>query len=161
MTIAQGASTVEPSISKEEGGTPVKIGVPLCDLTAALYGAYAVMAALLARQRTGEGQLVDVSLYEAGVALAVWESAGYWTTGEVPERLGSAHRVSAPYQAVRTADGYVTIGATSPPNWSRFCRALGLEHLEHDPRFATNAARRARYRELAASPGTIRPGSGR
>jgi formyl-CoA transferase len=147
--ILQGMSGLM-SITGEEDGPPVKVGVPICDLTAALYGAYAILAALLARERTGEGQFIDVSLYEAGVALAVWEAATYWATGEVPGRLGSAHRASAPYQAIRTADGYITIGATSPPTWSRFCRALGLERLEHDPRFATNAARRARYKELAA-----------
>lgn len=137
------------STTGEERGPPVKVGVPICDLTAALYGAYAVLAALLVRQRTGEGQFIDVSLYEAGVSLAVWEAASYWTTGDLPGRLGSAHRASAPYQAFRTADGYITIGATSPPLWSRLCRALGLAHLEQDVRFATNAARRARYRELA------------
>src|SRR5919206_3500983 len=147
--ILQGMSGLM-SITGEEGGPPVKVGVPICDLTAALYGAYAILAALRVRDQTGEGQYVDISLYEAGVALAVWEAATYWATGEVPQRLGSAHRVSAPYQAVRTADGYVTIGATSPPNWSRFCRALGLEHLERDPRFATTAHRRARYQALAA-----------
>jgi formyl-CoA transferase len=146
--ILQGMSGLM-SITGDEAGPPVKVGVPVCDLTAALYGACGILAALLVRDRTGEGQFIDVSLYESGVALAVWEAASYWTTGEVPQRLGSAHRASAPYQAVRTADGYVTIGAGSPPNWTRLCRALGLDSLEHDPRFATNAARRERYRELA------------
>lgn len=146
--ILQGMSGLM-SITGEEGGPPVKVGVPVCDLTAALYGAYAVLAALLVRQRAGAGQFIDISLYEAGVSLAIWEAASYWTTGEVPERLGSAHRASAPYQAVRTADGYVTLGATSPPNWKRLCRVLRLEHLEHDAKFATNAARRAHYQELA------------
>lgn len=146
--ILQGMSGLM-SITGEPDGPPVKVGVPICDLTAALYGAYAVLAALLVRARTGEGQFIDISLYEAGVSLAVWEAAAYWTTGEVPERLGSAHRSSAPYQAVRTADGYITIGATSPPNWSRFCEVLGLQHLENDPRFATNAERHARHKELA------------
>ncbi|MGI8424656.1 MAG: CaiB/BaiF CoA transferase family protein, partial [Chloroflexota bacterium] len=115
-----------------------------------LYGAYAVLAALLARARSGAGQLIDVSLYEAGVSLAVWEAAAYWTTGDVPERLGSAHRASAPYQAVRTADGYVTLGATTPPTWAALCRVLGLTRLRDDVRFSSNAERRARYRELAA-----------
>jgi crotonobetainyl-CoA:carnitine CoA-transferase CaiB-like acyl-CoA transferase len=146
--ILQGMSGVM-SITGEPDGAPVKVGVPLCDLTAALYGAYAVLAALLSRQQTGEGQLIDVSLFEAGVSLAVWEAASYWTTGQVPERLGSAHRASAPYQAFRTADGYVTVGATTPNTWSAFCRVLGLEHLRDDPRFANTAERRARHAELA------------
>jgi formyl-CoA transferase len=88
-------------------------------------------------------------MLEAGIALQVWETSGYFATGEVPEPLGSAHRTSAPYQALRTADGYITVGATSPRPWTAFCQALGLEHLENDERFATNAARRARYEELA------------
>src|SRR5262249_30467002 len=90
------------------------------------------------------------SLFESAIALEVWETSGYFATGDVPEPLGSAHRVSAPYQAVRTADGYITIGATSPRNWTAFCAALGLQDLEHDVRFANVADRRARYEELAA-----------
>lgn len=147
--IVQGMSGLM-SITGEEGRPPVKVGVPIADLTAALYGAFSVTSALLARARTGEGQFVDISLLEAALSLAVWETSGYFTTGVVPERLGSAHRVSAPYQAIRTADGYITIGATTPRNWAAFCRALGLDHLIDDERFATTAARRARYKELAA-----------
>ena len=147
--ILQGMSGLM-SITGEPDGAPVKVGVPICDLTAALYGAYAVLAALLSRAGTGRGQLIDVSLFEAGVSLAVWEAAAYWTTGQVPERLGSAHRASAPYQAVRTADGYVTLGATTPPTWAALCRVLGLQQLRDDPRFASTAERRARHRELAA-----------
>jgi crotonobetainyl-CoA:carnitine CoA-transferase CaiB-like acyl-CoA transferase len=146
--ILQGMSGLM-SITGEPDGAPVKAGVPLCDLTAALYGAYGVLAALFVRARTGDGQFIDVSLYEAGVSLAVWEAAAYWTTGEIPARLGSAHRASAPYQAVRTSDGYVTLGATTPATWFGLCRVLGLEHLRDDPRFATNSERRARYQELA------------
>src|SRR5919206_526381 len=123
--ILQGMSGLM-SITGEEGGPPVKVGVPICDLTAALYGAYAVLAALRVRDETGEGQHVDISLFEAGVSLAVWEAGTYWATGEVPQRLGSAHRVSAPYQAVRTADGYVTIGAMTPGLWPTLCYELGL-----------------------------------
>ncbi|HEY0584048.1 MAG TPA: CoA transferase, partial [Chloroflexota bacterium] len=80
--------------------------------------------------------------------LEVWETSGYFATGQVPEPLGSAHRVTAPYQAIRTADGYITVGATTPRNWSAFCQALALQHLEHDERFAAVSARRARYLEL-------------
>lgn len=146
--ILQGMSGLM-SITGEPDGNPVKVGVPICDLTAALYGAYAVLAALLSRGVSGQGQLIDVSLYEAGVSLAVWEAASYWTTGEVPERLGSAHRASAPYQAVRTSDGYVTLGATTPPTWAALCRVLGLPELRDDPRFTSTAERRARHKELA------------
>jgi formyl-CoA transferase len=123
------------SITGEPDGAPVKVGVPICDLVCALYGALGAVAALTARARTGQGQLVDVNLYESAMSLAVWEAAKYFTTGEVPERLGSMHQNSAPYQAVRAADGWFTVGATSPRNWSGFCRTLGLERLEDAPRF--------------------------
>lgn len=140
--MAQGMSGLM-SITGEEGGTPVKIGVPVCDLTCALYGALAAVTALYARRDTGKGQYIDVSLLEAGVSLAVWEAGRFFATGEVPGPLGTAHQTSAPYQAIRASDGYFTVGATSPPTWSAFCRALGLEDLLDDPRYADNASRHA------------------
>ena len=95
--MAQGMSGLM-SITGEEGGkAPVKIGVPVTDLTCALWGALAAVAALRARERTGRGQFIDVCLFEAGVALAVWEAGRYFATGEVPQPLGSAHQTSAPY----------------------------------------------------------------
>src|SRR5438045_1743876 len=138
------------SVTGEAGRPPVKVGVPAVDLASALYGAFAIATALIARERTGRGQLIDLSLIESGVSLAIWESGVYLTTGEVPGPLGSAHRVSAPYQAFRTADGYVAIGATSPPTWTAFCRAAGLEHLAADPRWRDATARHQRAGELAA-----------
>jgi formyl-CoA transferase len=147
--IAQGMSGLM-SITGEEGGPPVKVGVPLCDLTCALFVTYSILSALIARGRDGEGQAIDVSLMEAGAALEIWETSGYFATGIVPERLGSAHRVNAPYQAFRTSDGYVTIGATSASNWAAFCAETGLEHLMADPRFASVASRKQHEKELAA-----------
>jgi len=147
--ILQGMSGLM-SITGEPGRPPVKVGVPIADLTTALFGAVSIVAALRVRDRTGQGQQIDLSLFESAIALEVWETSSYFASGEVPEPLGSAHRVSAPYQAVRTSDGHITIGATSPRNWTAFCAALGLEHLEHDVRFATVSARRQRYQELAA-----------
>jgi crotonobetainyl-CoA:carnitine CoA-transferase CaiB-like acyl-CoA transferase len=152
--IVQGMSGLM-AITGEPDRPPVKVGVPIADLAAALFGAYAILAALRVRDRTGEGQQIDISLLESAIALQAWETSGYFATGEVPAPLGSAHRVSAPYQAVRTADGYVTVGATSPRNWSAFCAALSLEHLEHDERFASVSARRARYQELVTLIETI------
>ena len=147
--IVQGMSGLM-SITGEAGRPPVKVGVPIADLSAGLYGAFAVVSALLARAQTGRGQQIDIALLEAALSLEVWETSGYFATGVVPEPLGSAHRVSAPYQAIRTADGYITIGATTPANWKAFCGALGLQHLEQDERFAVVSARRAHYVELAA-----------
>jgi formyl-CoA transferase len=146
--IVQGMSGLM-SITGEAGRPPVKVGVPISDLSAAMFGAYAILAALRVRDRDGVGQHIDVSLLESAIALQVWETSGYLATGDVPRPLGSAHRVNAPYQAFRTADGYVTIGATTPGNWHAFCVTLGLEHLESDPRFAKVSERRRRYEELA------------
>src|SRR4029450_6803591 len=96
--IAQGMSGVI-SVTGDEDGAPAKSGVPLSDLAAGLFSAYGILCALEHRDRTGEGQLVDASLLEATMALTVWEASEYWVTGEAPRPLGSAHRLSAPYQA--------------------------------------------------------------
>lgn len=129
------------SITGEAAGDPVKVGVPICDLVCALYGALAAVAALRVREATGQGQLIDVSLFESAMSLAVWEAGRYFATGEIPQRHGSAHQASAPYQAVRAQDGWVTIGAATPRSWSGLCRALGLARLEEDERFGDPTAR--------------------
>ena len=133
--IVQGMSGLM-SITGEDGRPPVKVGVPIADLSAGLFGAYAVMGALFARERTGRGQQVDISMLESALALEIWETSGYFADGRIAQPIGSAHRVSAPYQAFRSADGYITIGATSPANWKALCTALAMEHLEKDERFA-------------------------
>jgi formyl-CoA transferase len=136
------------SITGEEGRAPVKVGVSISDLTAGLYATIGIMGALAVREREGRGQMVDVSMFESSVSLAVWEAGTYFTTGEVPRAAGSAHKLVGPYQAVRAADGHFVIGATTPPNWTAFCRALGLGHLERDPRFVDGTARREHAGEL-------------
>ena len=139
------------SVTGEPGGRPVKIGVPAVDLTSALYGAYAVLSALIARGADGLGQLIDLSLIESGVSLAIWESGVYLTTGEVPERLGSAHRVIAPYQAFRTSDGHIVLGAITPAAWEALRALVGTQQLtDDDPRWRDPASRRAHAAELAA-----------
>ncbi|SDE07204.1 CaiB/BaiF CoA transferase family protein [Nocardioides lianchengensis] len=120
---------------------PAKVGVPICDLMCAMYVALGVTAALRERDRSGRGQHLDVSLYESGVSLGVWEAGRYFGDGTVPGPQGSAHQSQAPYQAVVTADGHVTVGANTPGLWLRFCAALGLDALPEDPRFADNAGR--------------------
>ena len=136
------------SVTGEEGGAPVKIGVSISDLTAGLYATIAVLGALRVRDRDGKGQLLDISMFESSVSLAVWEAGTYFTTGEVPRAAGSAHKLLGPYQAIRGADGHFVIGATTPPNWTAFCAALGLERLERDPRFDDGTKRRAHAHEL-------------
>lgn len=115
---------------------PVKIGVPICDLTTALYVSLAITAALYERNASGTGQYIDVSLMESGVSFAVWEAGAYFADGSVGVRHGSAHQNQAPYQAVITKDGFVTIGANTPRNWAAFCNALDLTDLLDDPRYS-------------------------
>ncbi|WP_285776929.1 CaiB/BaiF CoA-transferase family protein [Microtetraspora sp. NBRC 13810] len=136
------------SITGMPDGDPVKAGVPVADLTCGLYGALAATAALRARELTGEGQHIDVSLLESAVSLAIWEAGKYFATGESGRPLGSAHQSSAPYQAVRTADGWCTLGAVTPKTWTGLCTALGLPGLLADPRYADAHDRHALRHEL-------------
>jgi formyl-CoA transferase len=138
------------SITGTPDGAPTKIGVPICDLVCALYVALAVTAALRDRDRTGLGQHVDVSLLEAGVSFAVWEAGKYFATGEVGRPMGSAHQSTAPYQAVRTSDGYVTLGAVTTKTWAALCDVLGLGALQADPRYADASTRHGHREALIA-----------
>jgi formyl-CoA transferase len=138
--IAQGMSGIM-SVTGEPGAPPAKSGLPISDLAAGLFAAYGILCALEHRDRTGEGQLVDTSLLEAAMALTVWESAEYWVTGEAPKALGSAHRLAAPYQALRASDGFFTVGANTDRLYEGFCRAIGRPELAKDARFMDRAAR--------------------
>ncbi len=138
------------SITGEPDAPPVKVGVPIADLTCALYATIAVLAALRARDRDGRGQFIDVSLLESAVSFAVWEAGRYFATGEVPAPSGSAHQAIAPYQAVRSADGWFTFGANTQAHWARCCAVFGLERLVDDERFATNERRLANRPALIA-----------
>jgi formyl-CoA transferase len=138
--IAQGMAGVM-SVTGEPGGDPVKSGMPVGDLSAGLYCAVAIVSALFGRQRTGSGRSADVSLFESALSLAVWESAEIFATGRVPQRTGSAHRLTAPYQALRTRDGWITVGANTPALWALLCRTIGRDDLLADDRFIDNAAR--------------------
>jgi len=147
--IVQGQSGLM-SITGEEGGAPVKVGVSIADLTAALYATVATLAALRARDRDGKGQLVDISMFESAVSLAVWEAGMYFGSGQVARAAGSAHKLVAPYQAVAASDRHFIVGATTPPNWTAFCRVLSLGAAESDPRFADANARRRNRAALIA-----------
>ncbi|MDT7785618.1 MAG: hypothetical protein QOF58_4037 [Pseudonocardiales bacterium] len=138
------------SITGAPDGEPAKVGVPVCDLVCGLYVALAVTAALRERDRSGLGQAIDVSLLESAVSLAIWEAGRYFATGDVGHPLGTAHQSMAPYQAFRTADGHVTVGAITPKTWAALCRVLGLDHLFADDRYADGSMRHARRAELAA-----------
>ena len=147
--VAQGVSGLM-SITGHPNSPPAKVGVPITDLTAGLYGANGIMAAYIHALKTGKGQMVDTSLMEAGVAYTVWESSVYFAEGEIPGPLGSAHRVSAPYQALRTRNSYLNLGAATQPTWEQLCRAIGREDLMDDDRFRNPWDRKAREEELAA-----------
>ena len=136
------------SVTGEEGGAPVKLGVSISDLAAALYATIGILAALGVRERDGRGQLVDISMYESSVSLAVWEAGQFFTTGEIARAAGSAHKLVGPYQAVRAQDSHFVLGATTTPTWRACCAALGLERLERDPRFADGTLRRRNKAEL-------------
>ncbi|HEV2780050.1 MAG TPA: CoA transferase [Actinophytocola sp.] len=150
--IAQAMSGIM-SVTGDAGGTPVKCGVPVSDLSAGLLCAVGILSACLARAVTGRGQAVDTSLYDSALAMSVWETAELWATGRAPGRLGSAHRVNAPYQAFPTRDGYLTIGAGNERLWERLCGVLHRPDLLADQRFGSNADRVRHQGELAAELG--------
>ena len=146
--VAQGMSGLM-SITGHPGSPPAKVGVPITDISAGLMAANGVLCAYIHALKTGEGQLVDTSIMEAGLAYTIWESAVFFASGEIPGPLGSAHRMSAPYQAIRTSDGYINLAAPTQPTWEALCRALEREDLLIDSRFETPADRKIREVELA------------
>ena len=147
--IAQGLSGLM-SVTGNADGAPVKAGVPLTDLGAGLFALIGILAALQYRHQSGEGQHVDTSLVDAGLALSVWEVTDYFSSGQVPRPLGSAHRMTAPYQAFKCSDGYVTIGAANDRNFAKLARVLGHHEWIADSRFAADHQRVAHRDELAA-----------
>jgi crotonobetainyl-CoA:carnitine CoA-transferase CaiB-like acyl-CoA transferase len=146
--VAQGVSGLM-SVTGEPGGRPVKVGVPITDLGAALFATNAILAALLFRTRTGRGQLIDTSLLDAGVALSVWESAEYFSGAGVPGPMGTAHRMSAPYQVVRCADGDITLAAANDRLFARLCDLLARPEWRSDGRYADDTNRVKHRNELA------------
>ena len=150
--MAQGYSGIM-GVTGHPGQPPVKVSVPITDLNAGLFTAYGILAAYVNRLKTGKGQHVDSSLMEAGIAYTMWESAIYFTSGRSPGPNGSAHQISAPYQALPTSDGYITVGGANQRNWERLCRAIGRAELITDPRFEVNAGRMANRPALEATLG--------
>lgn len=123
------------------GMEPAKNSIAVADLGAGLFTAYAVLSAIIGRQTSGEGQYVDASLFEAALALSVWETTELWGTGKSPVPIGSANRMSAPYQAVEASDGWFVIGSANQGLWLKLLKVMGREELQEDERFATNAMR--------------------
>ena len=136
------------SVCGPEEGPPFRLPVAISDVAAGCYAAIGILAALEARHRTGEGQLVETSLLDSAVSFGLYEAAHFFATGERPPRMGQAHRGSSPYQVFKTQDGWITIGGAQQNFWQRLCELLDLRHLLEDPRFASNAARVEHNKEL-------------
>jgi len=124
--------------------------IAISDVTAGMFLAFGVLAAIEARHRTGKGQRVETSLLEAATSLAVYESAHYFATGTRPARIGQAHRGSSPYQCFATADGHITVGASQQHFYAKLCDIVGHPELATDPRFRTVADRVANNNALVA-----------
>ncbi len=146
--IAQGMSGLM-SITGEGGDHPlVKMGAPVTDITAGILGAMAVAAAYVHKLKTGEGQKIDTSLFEAGIVHTYWQSAIGLATGVAPGPMGSAHPLNAPYQAFQTKDGWITLGAANQKNWLRMLGVIEAPGLSEDDRFKENTGRMAHLQEL-------------
>ncbi len=129
------------SVTGEPGRPPAKVGVPLSDLTAAMWGAYGILAALLRRERTGQGDYLDVAMFDGVLPWLTKQAGVYFATGEEPQRMGSKDPVIAPYQVVPTRDGYLNLAIGNDKLFGQFCQALGRPELAEDERFATNRGR--------------------
>lgn len=139
--IAQGMSGLMSITGEGPGRPPVKVAAPISDINAGIMGAMGVCAAYSNMLKTGLGQKVDTSLFEAAIVQTYWQSAIAFATSERPGPLGSAHPLNAPYQSFQTSDGWINVGAANQSNWIRFLDVIAAPELDDDPRFASNAAR--------------------
>ncbi|MAO57512.1 MAG: CoA transferase [Rhodospirillaceae bacterium] len=146
--IAQGMSGLMHITGEGPGRPPCKVGAPITDITAGILAAMGISAAYANALKTGEGQLVDTSLFEAGIIHTYWQSAIAFATGVSPGAMGSAHPLNAPYQAFETSDGWITCGAANQRTWERLLTALDNPQIADDPRFAENTGRMANLKEL-------------
>ncbi|GAB4539683.1 MAG: CaiB/BaiF CoA-transferase family protein [Anaerolineae bacterium] len=146
--IAQGESGLM-SVTGDPDGEPMRYPIPLADMTTGIYAALGVMGALLARQRTGRGQVLDLSLLESQSAWLAILASAYLNAGDEPQRVGNTHPNIVPYQVFRARDKYIIVAVGTQRLWERFCQALGIaDTLMNDPRFATNTDRLAHRAEL-------------
>ena len=148
--VAQAMSGIMSFTGERPDGPPVKCGAPLSDITAGILAAMGILAAFAHRLRTGQGQWVDTSLYEAALVQTYWQSAIALATGAAPRAMGSAHPLNAPYQAFEAADGWIVVGGANQKQWGLMLEAIGASELAADPRFVTGADRMAHLKELDA-----------
>src|SRR5690348_13341170 len=152
--VAQGMSGLMSITGEGPGHPPVKVGAPVTDITAGILACVGILAALHSRESSGQGQMVDTSLFEAGIVHTYWHSAMCFATGRSPGPMGTAHPLNAPYQAFPTSDGWITVGAANQSNWLRLVDALEAPELREDARFSTNADR---MHNLPALTTTLNP----
>jgi crotonobetainyl-CoA:carnitine CoA-transferase CaiB-like acyl-CoA transferase len=148
--IAQAMSGIMSYVGEQGSEAPCSTAVPISDLNAGLFGAIGILAALQSRQVTGRGQHVEASLLESALAYTIWETGKYLTTGEIAVRTGTRHRLAAPYEALKTADGHIVVGVNSQRLWRRFCEALGEPSLAEEEGFNSTAGRVANRDALQA-----------
>lgn len=148
--VAQGYSGLMSITGEAPSRPPVKVGGPITDITAGILAALGVASALFERRTSGRGRRVDTSLFEAGIVHTYWQSAVALGGGGPPVPLGSAHPLTAPYQAFETEDGWITVGASNTSTWNRLAKAVEMGELASDERFLTNADRMANLEELLA-----------
>ena len=148
--IAQGFAGLM-SITGEPGGPPVKTGNSVADINAGILAVVGILAAYARKVRTGKGQIVETSLMEAALQQTYWHAAMHFATGKSPGPTGSAHILTAPYQAFRASDGWINIGGANQSNWERICEVLGHPEWREDPRFRTNRDRMANLEALDAA----------
>ncbi len=129
------------SVTGHGDGKPVKAGVPVADIGCALFAAYAALSAYIGAKNTGQGQYIDASLFDSALAFSIWDTAEYWGTGQPPVALGTANRMTAPYQAVKAKDGYFVMGATNNKLWQKLCEILVRPDLLKNPDYQTIAGR--------------------
>lgn len=153
--IAQGMVGLMSITGEGPGRAPVKCGAPMTDITAGILGAMGILGAYVHRLKTGLGQRVDTSLFEAGIVHTFWQSAIAFATGQAPSSMGSAHPLDAPYQAFRTADGWINVGAANQKNWLSLIEVLEVDSLNSDPRFRSNDERMQNLEALQRVLGDI------
>lgn len=129
------------SLTGPADGTPSRVGIPIIDITAGMFASSAILAGLRARDLTGEGQLIDISLFDAHIALLTNAASNYLVGGEPPRRLGNAHPNIAPYEAFPARDGWLVVGAANEKQWQTLCGIINRADLQTDPRFASNSQR--------------------
>jgi crotonobetainyl-CoA:carnitine CoA-transferase CaiB-like acyl-CoA transferase len=148
--IAQGMGGIM-HVTGEPDGPPISVGLPICDLGTGMWAVQGILAALYERQRTGAGRLVECSLLETAIGFSSWTSAAWLDDHEEPVRQGSRHRQNAPYQRMKTRDGFLMVGAAGQSIWARCAQALGHPEWCDDPRFATNQQRMQNRAALEAA----------